>query len=223
MMAAHVAAAIALLGVLVWELVRKRRLARAHGWLFWIAVLVAVVSGGALLVRSTPVWRIYGLTRGEVTAPAGVLAAARSTVHGAGACFLITLDEDGRPDARMMQPFPLDADMSVWLGTQRGTRKLTQIARDERASVACYDPATMGYVTLIGSARVVEDSVARSRHYTRFWNQFFKGPQDPAFELIRVTPVRVEVVSYGRAVATRSRRWRAATLIMKDGRWVSEQ
>lgn len=219
---AHAAAAIVLVVALAWELVRRRRMARAHGWVFWAALIVVLASGGVLLVRSTPLWMIYGAARDQVTSPAGVLAAARATVRDAGVCFFITLDESGRPDARMMQPFPLDPDMSVWLATQRGTRKLAQLARDPRASVACYDPATIGYVTMIGSARVVEDSAQRRLHYSHFWDQFFQGPQDPTYTLIHVIPVRLEVVSYGRSVATRAPRWRAATLVAQQGRWVAQ-
>ncbi len=221
-LAVHAVAAIVLVVAVVWELVRRRRLARAHGFAFWAALVAVVATGGALLVRSTPIWMIYGAVQEQVTSPAGLLAAARMTVKDAGACFLITLDESGRPDARMMQPFPLDPDMGVWLATQRGTRKLAQLARDARATFACYDPTTMGYVTMIGSARIVDDTAQRRLHYTHFWDQFFKGSQDPAYTLIHLVPARLEVVSYGRAVATRSPRWRAATLVAQGASWVAE-
>lgn len=215
---AHVAAALLLLGVLLWRLLR-RRTATVRGWPFWLAVLVLALTGGVMLARSTPVWMLYGMARTPVTSTEGILDAARATVRGAGVCFLVTLDDAGRPDARMMQPFPLDPDMTVWLGTQRGTRKLAQLARDPRATLACYDPATMGYATFVGTARVVDEPAQRRVHYSAFWDQFFHGPDDPTYVLLRLTPEELRVVSYGRAVAINNRTWRAATLVARRGRW----
>ena len=53
-----------------------------------------------------------------------VMVAARATIKASGFCFLITVDSDGQPQARLMDPFTPEDDMTVWMGTNRNTRKV---------------------------------------------------------------------------------------------------
>ena len=88
-----------------------------------------------------------------------VLEAARATMKAASNCFLITLDDSGQPQARLMAPFDPDPAMNVWLATNRKTRKVEQIRKNPRVTLAYHDAAGPGYVTLIGRARLVDDGV----------------------------------------------------------------
>src|SRR5690242_16872623 len=92
-----------------------------------------------------------------------VLEVARMTIKSAGSCFLITVDQAGQPQARLMNQFDPEADMTVWMGTNRNTRKVGQIRRNARVTMACYDQKGAGYVTLLGRARVVEDLEQRKQ------------------------------------------------------------
>lgn len=55
-------------------------------------------------------------------------------------CALVTLDEAGRPLARAMDPFPPEADLTVWLATHRATRKVEEIRRDPRVALYYFHP-----------------------------------------------------------------------------------
>lgn len=44
------------------------------------------------------------------------LEAARATMEGAEYCFLITVSESGGANARLMQPFKPEEDLTVWFG-----------------------------------------------------------------------------------------------------------
>jgi hypothetical protein len=78
---------------------------------------------------------------GETTPPRDTLiAAARQVMESARFCALITLDKSGHPRARAMDPFSPEEDMTVWLGTNRRTRKVQDIKNDSRVTLFYLDP-----------------------------------------------------------------------------------
>ena len=59
-----------------------------------------------------------------------ILGAATDLMRAARYCTFVTVDEEGQPRARVVDPFPPDADMTVWMATKAASRKVAQI-RDE--------------------------------------------------------------------------------------------
>ncbi len=124
------------------------------------------------------------------------LEAVRTTMEASRYCFLVTVDEAGHPQARLMDPFSPEADMTVWMATSSTTRKVGQLRHDSRATLAYYDWEREGYVTLIGVARLVSDIDERRRRFKPEWQSFYPaGPTAPDYVLIRFTPSRIEVMS----------------------------
>lgn len=124
------------------------------------------------------------------------LEAVRTTMEAARYCFLVTLDGAGHPQARLMDPFAPDADMTVWMATSLTTRKVGQLRHDPRATLAYYDWEREGYVTVIGVARLVGDIEERRRRFKPEWESFYPaGPAAPDYVLIEFTPSRIEVMS----------------------------
>ncbi len=122
--------------------------------------------------------------------------AARTTMEAARYCFLVTLDEAGHPQARLMDPFPPEANMTVWMATSSATRKVVQLQHDPRATLAYHDSERQGYVTLIGEARLVTELEERRRRWKPEWQSFYPaGPTAPDYVLIQFTPSRIEVMS----------------------------
>lgn len=123
------------------------------------------------------------------------LEAARTTMDASRYCFLVTLDESGQPQARLMDPFPVEADMTVWMATRSTTRKVRQLRRDFRATLAYYDSQRESYVTLIGEARLVSDMEERRRRWKPEWQSFYlAGPTAPDYGFIEFTPSRIEAM-----------------------------
>ena len=58
-------------------------------------------------------------------------------MSAAGTCTLITLDQEGRPRARVMDAFLPEDDFTVWFGTNPKSRKVAQIKNDPRAGANC--------------------------------------------------------------------------------------
>lgn len=137
------------------------------------------------------------------------VAAARRMMTEVGFCALITVDAEGVPQARTMDPFPPEPDLTVWLGTRRGTRKLGQLAAEPRATLYYFDPQGPGYVTLIGRLTEVDDPAERERRFKPGWIEFYDdGHRGEDFVLLRFDAERLEIVSIPDELASAPKTWR---------------
>ena len=161
--------------------------------------------------------------RSDALTAEGVLDAALATMRAARYCFLITLDASGQPQARLVFAYGLghDPDLTLRIATSPTTRKVRELARDSRATLAYADVAGEGYVTLIGEARLVSDLAERRRWWDEDLRPFFpQGPEGDDFLLVEFSPRRVEVMSFTHKVANEPDSWAPAVLEWADGRWV---
>ena len=55
------------------------------------------------------------------------LDVAHTIVSDAGLCMLMTSGPEGRIHARVMQPFPVEPDLTLWFGTSPASRKMADI------------------------------------------------------------------------------------------------
>lgn len=158
-------------------------------------ITVAAIGLLGLLAPGRPLAAQQPAAQRPAPDRARILEAARRIMAKSVYCAFITLGEDGQPQARTVQPLAPDAAMVVWIGTNPLTRKIVQIRKDAR--VALYYYADMGYVTLIGRAARVEDPAERQRHWNDAWSGLYKDKfRGDDYTLIRVAPVRLEIVSY---------------------------
>jgi len=141
------------------------------------------------------VFQAYGQTTEKDSLDMRLQAAARDIMANAGNCTLITLDENGHPMARIMDPFAPEPDFTVWLGTNPTSRKVQQINRDPRVTLYYMDRDASGYVVIHGRAELVDDAQQKELHWKDQWKAFYEDNKE-AFLLIRVTAERLEVVSY---------------------------
>ena len=135
-----------------------------------------------------------------------LVAAARAIMESARYCALITLDETGNPRVRAMDPFAPEPDLSVWLGTHRRTRKVSDIRNDPRVALYYLAPGAVGYVSLTGTARIVDDPGEAARRWKEEWEQYYADPEAD-YVLIEVTPLRLEVVDYRLGITGDSTTW----------------
>jgi general stress protein 26 len=149
-----------------------------------LCAAAACLLGGVSFAVGTP----QALSRERL------LAVAREIMISARYCALITRDGAGRSIARAMDAIAPDANMVVWLGTNPRTRKIPEIRRDPSVTLYYFDPASGGYVTILGNARIVTAPDEKQRHWKEGWEAFYPD-REAGFALIAVTPERVEVVS----------------------------
>ncbi len=137
--------------------------------------------------------------------------AARELITGAAHGTLITLGLDGHPQARTVDNFAPEADFTVWIGTNPRTRKVAEIRRDPRVTLHWFDPKRLGYVTLIGLARLVNDSAEKARHWKPEWAGFYPD-RDRDYLLVQVRPLRLEIVSPAHGITGDSLTWKPPTV-----------
>jgi general stress protein 26 len=123
-----------------------------------------------------------------------LIETARQIMKTARYCALITLDSNGRPHARTMDPFPPEANMVVWLGTNAKSRKVAEIRRNQRVTLYYFVPAEQAYVTISGRARIVHDATEKVKHWKDEWKDFYPD-REKNYLLIAVVPEKLEVIS----------------------------
>jgi general stress protein 26 len=140
-----------------------------------------------------------------------LIAAARETMSTARYCALITLDSAGRPQARTLDPFPPDANMVVWLGTNPRTRKVAEIRRNPRVTLYYFDRESQAYITISGIARLVNDPKEKAKHWKDEWKDFYPD-RAKDYLLIAVTPLRLEVVNVKKGIVGDPKTWKPPTV-----------
>jgi len=150
---------------------------------------------------------------GDAPPRAQVVAVARDIMQAARYCTLVTIGPDGQPQARIVDPFLPDSDLTIWIATNPVTRKVQEIRRDPRITLLYFSPATFEYVTVLGTAVVDADSLHRAAHWKPEWAGLYRDQYRGAdYLLLRVRPTRLEVVSVGRGVRNDPQTWRPVTI-----------
>jgi general stress protein 26 len=147
--------------------------------------------------------------QGNVTGSPGrdsVINAAKEIISSVKYCALVTIDSAGRANIRTMNPFPPEEDMSVWMATNTRSRKYTEIKNNPNVTLyyANHSKAD-GYVTIIGKAVLVDDMAEKLKRKRDYWDQSF--PDWKYLVLIKVVPVRLEVINYKRKLYNSEITW----------------
>ena len=136
-----------------------------------------------------------------------LISAAREIMTTTRYCALITTGRDGRAHARTMDAFAPEADMTVWLATNPRSRKVAEIRRNPKVTLYYFDRESAAYVTIYGTARLVNDKAEKAKRWKEDWKTFYPD-RDKSYLLIKVTPERLEMVNVSKNIIGDSRRWR---------------
>ena len=154
-------------------------------------------SGSILLLITFMLLSITGISQNKVFSDSSnikLLKAAREIMINAGTCALITLDNEGRPRARAMDPFLPEDDFTVWFGTNSSSRKVVQINFDPRVTLYYFDSHTSGYVMIHGTAQLIDDSKKKEKYWKKEWEAYYPNKSE-SYMLIKVSPIWMEVLS----------------------------
>jgi|WetSurSiteA1Bulk_404760.scaffolds.fasta_scaffold02118_1 general stress protein 26 len=129
-----------------------------------------------------------------------LLQAAFDIVKSTPFCALVSVDADGQPQARTMNPFPVEKDWVIWFATSRNSRKVSDIRNNPRVSVYFADhSAAKGYVNVAGTAVIIDDRELLVKMKRDYW-EGIPNWQD-RFVLIKITPKSLDVVNYARGLS----------------------
>jgi pyridoxamine 5'-phosphate oxidase len=112
----------------------------------------------------------------------GLKLVARSKVAMLG-----TVGKGGFPEIRAMLKTGNDGLKTVWFSTNTSSRKVRQIQDDPRACVYFADNAHFKGLRLIGNAEILLDPASKRELWQPWFEQYYKGPEDPDYAMIRFT------------------------------------
>ena len=138
-----------------------------------------------------------------------VHAVAWDIISSARVVTLITLNDEGQPQARLLDATPPDSgEFVIWMGTNRNSAKVAEISHNPRATLFYRSLDGGGYVTLRGTASIVDDAALKERYWRPAWEAFYPD-RDALFVLIRFQPDDGEVVSFANGLVGDSLTWAA--------------
>lgn len=142
-------------------------------------------------------------------APDDILKASRTVIAQARYATLVTVDDAGQPQARIVDPFPPEDDFTIWVGTSALTRKVGQVERNPRVSLLYFDASRQAYVSIAATAAIVRDPAEKARHWKAAWEGFYKGgSSSEQYVLVRIVPARIEVVAAHLGMTSDPATWR---------------
>ena len=123
---------------------------------------------------------------------AKILELARTTIAEVRYATLATVDADGQPRTRVVDPFLPDNDFVIYVATNPKTRKVAQIKQHAKVTLFYFDPDGRNYVSVMGQATLVDDeqqklAMRREADSDRIYPDF---PAD--YLLIRIEPIWIE-------------------------------
>lgn len=127
--------------------------------------------------------------------------ATRHIIEAAPYSFLITLDADGKPYARLMEHYPMDSDMNLWFGTDPQSRKMPHLKAHPDVAVTFELGSERAYVSVYGVGEIVFDQQKRSKYWREGWEVFFPGGAGgDRYCLVKVIPHHIEVMNFEKEI-----------------------
>ena len=147
----------------------------------------------------------------DSAAEARKLTVARGIMRAARFAAFITRNRSGASSARTIDPLLPDSSFVVRFATNPRSRKIREIARENRVTLYYFDAASLGYVSVSGVARILVDSTAKVRHWKQEWEPFYPNRKQDLV-IVEVIPTRLEVVSDKEGIVGDSVTWAAPSV-----------
>ena len=136
-----------------------------------------------------------------------ILVAAKETINSNRYCVLITLNKEGIPHARTMDPFPIEEDFTIWFGTNKNSRKVEEIKNNPNVTVYYSSTDWQNYVSITGKAEIIDDKNEKDKRWKKEW-EFFYPDNKKNYLLIKVTPIKMDVLTSKHSLTPDKNTWR---------------
>lgn len=155
------------------------------------------------------------ITNSQAQSDQKIITVANEIINNAPNCGLITIDENGHPSIRMMDPFKPDASYTIWMATNPNSKKVSQIQKNPKVSLYYLAQEDVGYVMLQGMATLVNDPNEKAKHWKEGWEAFYPNKEQD-YLLIKVRPLSMEVVSYKHNLLGNKKDWGAPKVSVQN-------
>jgi len=142
----------------------------------------------------------------------------RAIVNSIRSAFMVTHGRDGSLHGRPMATAELQEGWDrLYFASHRESGKTAELAADQRVYLGYVNATGSEWVSLSGTARILDDRQKIKQLYSPNWNNWFDGPDDPNLVLIEATPERAEYWDNGSQVLEIARQAVAAVTGKKMG------
>jgi general stress protein 26 len=149
-----------------------------------------------------------------------LLATARSIMKEADYCFFLSHGESGEINARLMHPFEPDREFNVWLGASPGSRKVREILKQNKVTLAFINPRSTAYVTIVGTAALDSNVELKRKYWRAYWTDMYPGgPENNEYVLIKIVPYRMELMNFANSALPQPYGLKPSGLARQDGGW----
>lgn len=150
---------------------------------------------------------------------AGIFGVAVGLLRANPYGFLITVGGGG-VRSRLVQHLRVDDDATIWIGTSPRSRKAADVSAGREACYSVEDRAAFAYVTVTGRAAVCGDAGQRRAKWESGLAAFFPGgPGGDDFVLLRLAPVRIELMHFALGVHPEPYGLVPAVIEKSEGTW----
>lgn len=139
---------------------------------------------------------------------------AREVIIASKNCALITVDSLGIANARAMDPFLPEDDFTIWMGTNSKSKKVIDIQNNAKVTLYYFDKTDPGYVTIQGTATLVDSQEAKEKYWKEEWKNFYKD-RKTNYLLIKFTPSQLNVISEKHGILGDSITWKSPVVKLK--------
>jgi len=140
---------------------------------------------------------------------------AKETMNYTKYCGLVTVNKDGYPVTRTMNPYQPDENMVVWFATHRDSRKVSEIKNNSKVCLYYADHVNAkGYVTITGKAEIIDDKALVKKMKRKYWEGSIKDWEN-ILVMIKVVPEEIELLNYEYGYFGDSTTWRAKSIEME--------
>lgn len=106
---------------------------------------------------------------------------------------LTTVEADGTLRSRPMGTQQVEFDGDIWFFTSDETAKVDEIARQNRVNVSYAKPDKQRYVSVSGTAELVNDRAKMEALWSPIYKAYFpKGLDDPSLRLLKIHAEKAE-------------------------------
>ncbi len=121
---------------------------------------------------------------------------AKEIINKAQNAVLVTIDEDGFPQSRIMYTAGLDDEFKIYFVTGKSLPKCKHIKANPKINVfwttAISTQEDWRWVSIKGTAEIRDDAEIRNRFWSDMLNRYFKGGvEDPEYVIIVISPKQI--------------------------------
>jgi general stress protein 26 len=132
----------------------------------------------------------------------------RGMIDKSKTAMLTTFTIDKGFHSRPMATAQLDVEGSLWFFTNEFSSKVAEISHDNKVNVTYANSSTTTYISINGTAQVVDNRAKMQELWDPFVEAFFKdGLEDPNLTLLRVDVSDAEYWDNSEGVVAKAFKW----------------